>query len=202
MKVKKVTQYFSSDFSVNTYVVIDKQDCILIDPGLMSQELKEFIKNYNLKFILLTHGHYDHFGGIKDLNVPIYINEFDKILLEDTNYNYAHMFNDVVDLSDKEIILIKDEDEIKFNDITIKSINTPGHSKGSSCYFIDNCVFTGDTLFVESIGRTDLYSGNSKMIMKSLEILKTLVKSNDIIYPGHGGRAKFSIVKKMNYYLK
>jgi len=202
MKIKKITQSFSDELSVNTYVIIDNQDCIIIDPGMVSEELKEMITCLNLKFVLLTHGHYDHTGGLNDLNTTVYINKDELIILKNSEYNYSKMFNDKINLSNTKIVPFQDKEIINFNDIKIRTLSTPGHTKGSSCFFIDNYAFTGDTLFVDNVGRTDLFSGDTKTLYKSIESLKKHLKDNTMICPGHGGRAKYSVVKKKNPYIK
>ncbi|XMB87280.1 MBL fold metallo-hydrolase [Mycoplasmatota bacterium WC44] len=200
MKIKKFIQYFSEDFYINTYTIVDGEDIILIDPGKLDSELEEYISKYNLKYILLTHGHFDHFGGILKLDVPIYVHDYDKRVLLTSEYNYAYMLNDTNDYSHKKIRILKEE--IMFNEHVIKVVHTPGHTKGSVCLFLNNIVFSGDTLFSDTIGRTDLYSGDSKAIRKSLDILKTLIKSNYTVYPGHGKHALFSDIKKRNMFMK
>lgn len=175
-------------FDENAYLVTFKDYSILIDPGFNFDDISLYIKEHNLNLtkILLTHGHIDHLGDLdkfvgeyKDLKV--YIHEDDAEMLKDSKKNASYDFGIAKTYDIKNLVLTHDKDEID----NITFIHTKGHSKGSQIIKIENCLFTGDTLFNGSIGRTDLYGGSSIDIYKSLDMLISKFSNSLIIYPGH-----------------
>lgn len=197
----------------NCYIVWDSNfinEAVIIDPGADSDILLKFIKNNNLKikYIINTHGHADHIAMNNELkNVfndsKILINENDAEYLSDPEKNLSTWI-DLKITSYHADAYLKESDIIKFadNKHSFKIIETPGHTKGCVCLLLDNkYLFSGDTLFNGSIGRTDLPGSSSKQILESLKKLKVLDK-NIIVYPGHG---KFSTIEselKNNFFLQ
>ena len=192
----------------NCYILsTERKNAAVIDPGGEAEKIKTYLKqnDLTLKMILLTHGHHDHIAAVWDLagwaNVPVYIQEEDGEMLKDINLSLCSMvplyfaYN-----SEMPIQLLKDRDILKLDELDIELIHTPGHSKGSSCYKIGDALFTGDTLFAGSIGRTDLYGGSYSVLKSSLEILKALPDTYRI-YPGHGEDTTLGIEKRSNPYL-
>lgn len=185
----------------NNYLLIDegknnkkndsKKDAVLIDCSAENKDIEDALKKYNadLKYILLTHGHFDHVLGVNifknKFNCKVLIHKNDKILL-DTMKEFAARFG----LPDVEIQkvdgFIDEGDIIEFGNNKIEVIHTPGHTQGCVCYLIEDKLFSGDTLFYEAIGRTDLQGGSFNDIKSSIE--KKLFKLDDKtqIYPGHG----------------
>ncbi len=200
------------EFSANTYVVGEKGGrCVVIDLGSTQDRVIEFIKeNFtSCSGILLTHGHYDHIRGIKKFlntfSCTIFVHQDDQELLEDSRLNLSHFQpeEDNISLKLNNIYLLDDEDEIDFkNGYIFKVIATPFHTNGSICFLCDkeNAIFTGDTLFKGSIGRTDLPKGNERLIEPSLTKLLTL-KDDLKVYPGHGDESTLKKEKETNPYL-
>lgn len=185
-------------FQENTYVVSDDTgECIVIDAGNYSaaedRKLTEYIESRGLKPVMAlnTHGHVDHILGIqyvKDtFGVPFALHGDDRFLV-DSCREQGRMFGFEVDAAPAVDIDLKERAEIKFGDTTLELIHTPGHSPGHVCFYEpkNRILFSGDTLFRESIGRTDLPGGDYSWIMKS--ILQKLVPlgGNVQFYPGHG----------------
>ena len=201
-----------NEFSANTYVVGEKGGrCVVIDLGSTQDRVIEFIKeNFtSCSGILLTHGHYDHIRGIKKFlntfSCTIFVHQDDQELLEDSRLNLSHFQpeEDNISLKLNNIYLLDDEDEIDFkNGYIFKVIATPFHTNGSVCFLCDkeNAIFTGDTLFKGSIGRTDLPKGNERLIEPSLTKLLTL-KDGLKVYPGHGDESTLKKEKETNPYL-
>ncbi len=201
-----------NEFSANTYVVGEKGGrCVVIDLGSTQDRVIEFIKeNFtSCSGILLTHGHYDHIRGIKKFlntfSCTIFVHQDDQELLEDSRLNLSHFQpeEDNISLKLNNIYLLDDEDEIDFkNGYIFKVIATPFHTNGSICFLCDkeNAIFTGDTLFKGSIGRTDLPKGNERLIEPSLTKLLTL-KDDLKVYPGHGDESTLKKEKETNPYL-
>ena len=159
----------------NCYILISKGESLVIDPGAdLKQILEELTKNQaKLKYIVLTHYHWDHTLGTpklrKETGAKILIHKEDKDFIK---------FN--VDQ------FLKDGDEIKVGEISLKIVHTPGHTKGSICLLGDGFIFTGDTLFEDAYGRTDLSGGSQTEMENSLEKLKKILKPGMKVYPGHG----------------
>ncbi len=175
----------------NNYVLIDEitKEAILIDCTKSDDDIMEYIisQNAKLKYILLTHGHYDHIMGLtyykNKYDIDFWIHKDDAILIENLK-SFTRLKDPITDTP--KINNTFDETKIfNLGNKEIKVIHTPGHSKGSVCFLIDNFLFSGDTMFYETHGRTDLYGGNYNEILQSLKTLLKLPK-NTIVYPGHG----------------
>ena len=176
----------------NNYVVIDTEshEAILIDCSNATDEIMNYIKDQkaSLKYILLTHGHFDHVLGVNyfknNYHVPVYLAEKDKQLLSQINsyMSFLHMSDVDVPKIDGYI----DDKIFTIGSYTIKIISTPGHTPGSVCYQLNNLVFSGDTLFHNSHGRTDFPGGNDEDMKNSLKLLFHTLSDDTIVYPGHG----------------
>lgn len=197
----------------NNYLVIDKEskEAVLIDCS--SSELNEKVRivldefNANLKYILLTHGHFDHIAGIpalftafmaKHINLPkIVMNKNDLEILKKSN-QYLPMFG-IPDITIPNIdIFAEDNDVLDFGHTNIKVIHTPGHTQGGVCYLIDNILFSGDTVFRECVGRCDLEGGNFNQIVESINSKIFTLPDNIEIYPGHGTKTSVGWEKVHN----
>lgn len=175
----------------NSYILFDKnKDCVIIDPGFgVEKQIIEYIEknSLNLKAILLTHGHFDHILGIEKIQeykrIPIYIGKEDINFLYDSKYSLSNWISIDFKLSEKyDIIGINGNENI----FGLECIKTPGHTKGSVCYVdsVKKNIFTGDTMFKMTYGRTDFPTGNYDKMLLSL---KKLLSYNDYtVYPGHG----------------
>ncbi len=192
----------------NTYIYYDEKtlDAVVIDPALSFDRQKKFIKdkNLNVKYIMLTHSHADHIGDVKELkkftNAPILANIHEKEMLNDANKNLSSQFFPYP-IEMEADIYVDEKDKIKMGEHIFSFINTPGHTEGGMCIRCGMEMFTGDTLFQGSIGRTDLYGGDYNKILKSLKKLAKL-EEDLVIYPGHGPASTIGREKKSNYYMK
>lgn len=198
----EIKRYVMGFFETNTYLLINGNECLLIDPASKAEKLIEIIEDKKLVAILLTHGHLDHIKAVdglyKTYNVPIYINENDIELAKDKNQGKKFGI-DVSAYISSPMIMVK-EGITNIGSFSFETIYTPGHTKGSVCYKFDNNLFTGDTLFHLSAGRTDLDSGCDADLKSSLRIIKTI--SEDLnIYPGHEDITSLDYEKLHNPYL-
>ena len=189
----------------NMYVVYD--DCynaIVIDP-IDADKLSEILDStsLSLKAIFLTHGHFDHACGLKEIKarypVTSYVYKDDAELLSDPYKNASMLLQSPIDLGSCSDCL-SDQEVVTFGEITVKVHHTPGHTMGSVCYEIDGCLFSGDTMFCGGVGRTDLYGGNSRLLSDSLQKLSHFPE-NLTVYPGHGSKTTLFREKKYNPYM-
>lgn len=182
----KVDKLITGLFRTNTYVLEIDDKLILIDPACKAEKLYPYLQEKELLAILLTHGHFDHIKACDDLykkyKVPIYLNKEDLYLTKDNSQGRAFGLQNVPTIS----VPTKDlkEGDTSIGPFNFEVIFTPGHTKGSVCFKFDDCIFTGDTLFKESVGRTDLEGGDISALKASLRILKDLDPTL-IVYPGH-----------------
>lgn len=190
MKVKKLVV---GDIETNCYIVFEQNNKgIIIDPGDDSDTIIDFVENKNIEvqYILNTHGHYDHIGANDSLadyfNAPIYIHKQDNYMLEKVEENFSMYINKDIQ-SRKADKLLYDGNIIELGEHKWHVLHTPGHTKGSIVIYNkeQRIMFTGDTLFAEGWGRTDLPGGNKEQIKISLKKLLTFDGSYRC-YPGHG----------------
>lgn len=188
-----IEQFPNGKWKENCYIVSnEKKDALIIDPGGDDKNIISFIKKNNIKVnaILNTHAHYDHVGAIsklkKEFLIPLFLHSKDKKLLNTANL-YAKLFEGTGLIKIPTIEYYFDQIEIidHITSFSIKVLFTPGHTWGSVCLLIGDCLFTGDTLLNGKIGRVDLPGGDEQTLNKSLKVLSKL-PTNINIYPGHG----------------
>lgn len=196
----------------NCYIVWnqDTKEALVIDPGDDGKKIYDFLwrNDITLKAIFFTHGHFDHISAasflVNQTNAKTYISWEEEKLVVDANLNCSAMFGSPVCYTPDE--LIRDGELLSMLGTKIKVIATPGHTQGSVCYYFEDegYLFSGDTLFFESYGRTDFPTGNERKLMESLHQLFELIPPEVKVYPGHGCETKIGYEKKNNpcsYYM-
>lgn len=190
MQVIKLISYV---MGVNTYVLYNEKtrEAVIIDPSFDTKKIKDCVKAEKLKVvaIFLTHGHYDHIAGLEEIRsqygVPVYIGKDDAQMLLDSRINLSESFGEPITCKPAEHLL-EDGETIHVAGMQIKAISTPGHTRGGVTYVVDDVLFTGDTLFNLSIGRTDFPGGDFDELMQSLKKLSALDEKEDYtVHPGH-----------------
>ena len=207
----KVQSFVVGALFTNCYVITceETREAIIVDPGFDDKREAEKIfkvieeNSLKLKYIVNTHGHPDHTCGNgivkKKFNVPILIHEFDACMLGETSKGIAGFFG-FKNFSPKADVLLHDGDIIKFGESVLKVMHTPGHSRGSISLIGEKEVFSGDTLFMGSIGRVDFPESSEKEMRQSLKKLAYL-PDHFVVYPGHGPSTTMGEEKCSNPFL-
>ena len=203
----RITNLPSGALQANTYLAVDEKtnEGFIVDPGGYNKVLTKEVRDndVNIKYIILTHGHSDHICGVNehkaefpDAKIVAYKDE--EAMLENPNLNQSPGFG--VPYSTKADILVSDGDELKAGDVTLKFIHTPGHTEGGMCIYVKEAkaLFSGDTLFRQSIGRTDFPGGSYKEIMDSIRKKLFLLPDDTNVFPGHMGTTSIGFEKENN----
>lgn len=178
-------------FAANCYLAAEGSDAVLIDPTAPVSEVKAALqkKNATLRAVLLTHGHFDHLLTAEQIRkafqVPLLVHESDSEMLPNGEKNASLSFLYQAICCSPADKTFRHGEMLRFGAITLSVMHTPGHSPGSSVFCTGNVAFTGDTLFAEGYGRTDLWGGSTPALCASLKALSGLDPQTRI-YPGHG----------------
>ncbi|MBF8982122.1 MBL fold metallo-hydrolase [Lutibacter sp. B2] len=195
-------------YATNCYVLTceDTKKTAIVDPAGNADEILEYIKKNNLEasFMILTHAHGDHIGAVceikEELNIPVFVHKEDRGMLNDANRNLSSLMSgpSIAIVADK---LLEDGHILNLGNLKLHIIHTPGHTRGGICIKVEDVLFTGDTLFANSIGRTDLEGGSFDQIIDSIK-KKILTYEDPIkVLPGHGPASEIGIERAKNPFL-
>ncbi len=184
----------------NCYIVTDENtlECAIIDPGAHASVILDYLEENKLKAkaIFITHGHFDHTTAAENVRkatgAPIYVNKKDCMRGEHSSMHFR---------APEGTVFYSEGDEISVSGLKFKVLETPGHSPGSVTLMCEDALFTGDTLFRDSCGRTDLEGGNMSTLLASLKKLYNLEGDFDV-YPGHAGSSTLERERRFNYYMQ
>lgn len=196
-----------SVFGTKCYLVVsENNNAVLVDAPDEAEYIVDVAKknNCNIKKILLTHGHCDHIGAAAQIkkmtDCEVYIHEDDAKKLSDPVGNLTSFFGLMTVEKVSEYTTVREGDKITHDEMTFEVLHTPGHTSGSVCYLVDDVMFSGDTLFNLSIGRTDMPDGSMSTLSKSLKKLCE-IKKNYTVYPGHMDKTTLDFERENNPYL-
>ena len=190
----------------NCYVVYNEntKECFVVDPAAPSAPLVEFIQTEGLQLqgILLTHGHFDHIMAVKEVKekyqIPVYACRQEEVMLAEPTINMTAVYGSACSI--KPEVLLDDGQIFEAAGFSIQMFHTPGHTKGSCCYYIkdEGVLFSGDTLFCGSVGRTDFPGGSSAEIVRSLHKLVDTLPEDTEVFPGHDASTTIGYEKRYN----
>lgn len=205
----QIERFIVGMVGTNCYVVSNEEtsECFLVDPGAYSDKVIVYIREHELKpqAILLTHGHFDHIMGLdgvlREFPIPVYAQEEEEILLKDASYNASVSYGPAYTFSGASYI--KDGQILELAGMTIRAIHTPGHTIGGCCYYIESehVLFSGDTLFHDSVGRTDFPTGSQSQLVRSIREKLLGLPEETVVCPGHMSETTIGHEKKYNPFL-
>ena len=205
----KVEKFVTGIISTNCYLVIneDTKQAVVIDPAACPSYLMSHIKSEGLKVeaILLTHGHFDHIMGIdgflSEFDVPVYVHEDDADAMEDPVLNQSSTYTSGYTFGKARYL--RGRQTLELAGYTFQVIHTPGHTKGGCCYYVasEDVLFSGDTLFQNSVGRTDFVNSSTSDLVHSVREKLFLLPDDTMVYPGHMGETTIGHEKKYNPYV-
>lgn len=203
----RITNMPSGALMVNTYLAVDEETNkgIIVDPGGYNPNLTKIIREQgiDIEYIIITHGHSDHICGVNehraefpDAKVVAYKDEAS--MLADPDCNQSTAFGQAYSVTAD--ILVNDGDELPLGNVTMKFMHTPGHTTGGMCIYIAEAsvLFSGDTLFCQSIGRTDFPGGSFREIKESIRKKLFVLPDETNVFPGHMGNTSIGFEKENN----
>ncbi|MCP4613612.1 MAG: MBL fold metallo-hydrolase [Planctomycetes bacterium] len=200
-------------YETNCYVLRSSEaskDCLIIDAGLEADKLIKFLQEHSLNpvAVILTHGHIDHIEGVAALrtefpDIKVYIHKLDAEMLTEPHSNLSAMMGAAFSVEPADF-LIEEESVIELAEIKLSVLHTPGHTPGGICLYCEDegVVFTDDTLFADSIGRTDFPNGNTQQLLQSIREKLFTLPDETKAYPGHGPMTTIAHEKAYNPFLR
>jgi glyoxylase-like metal-dependent hydrolase (beta-lactamase superfamily II) len=202
----KITKYMTGPLQVNTYFAYDEETNkgFIVDPGGYDSRITDEINaaNVELEYIILTHGHGDHIGGVEQFkvdfpNAKVVAHELEREMLQDARINSSmEIFMRPITIeADK---YVRDKESLSVGNMELTFLHTPGHTKGGMCISVDNVIFSGDTIFRYSIGRTDFYGGDFRTLINSIKDRLFYFPDDTVLLPGHMGASTIADEKRGN----
>jgi len=208
----KIDRLILGAYQTNCYILRESKaakDCLIIDTGLEAGELVDFLQRHNLNPVaaILTHGHVDHVEGLAALrgrfpHIKVYIHKLDAGMLTGEKDNLSALAG-VLFSPEPADFSLEEGDIIEQANIKLDVLHTPGHTPGGICLYSKNegIVFVGDTLFADSVGRTDIPGGSTTQLIKSIKQKLCPLPDETVVYPGHGPQTTIAREKENNPFL-
>lgn len=205
----KIEKFVIGIIGTNCYIVRNEEtkECLIVDPAACPDYMVAHIKSEGLmpKAILLTHGHFDHIMGIdgflKEFDVPVYVHEKEENIMRDGSLNASLTYGPGYTFEKAQYV--RDREKLKLAGFTLEVLYTPGHTIGGCCYYIpgESVLFSGDTLFCGSIGRSDFPTGSSSQLIRSIQEKLLCLPNETKVYPGHMDETTIEYEKSNNPFL-
>lgn len=211
----KINRLVLGSFETNCYILRESEsasDCLIIDTGLDADELVDFLHQHKLNpvAVVLTHGHIDHISGLAQLrknfpDIKVYVHKRDAYMLTDRQSNLSFLagITPVVGDCPRADFTLEEGDLIEQAGIKLEVLHTPGHTPGGVCLYArkEQIVFVGDTLFADSVGRTDMPGGSTAQLIKSIKQKLLALPDETVVYPGHGPQTTIGRERTHNQFL-
>lgn len=206
----RIETFVLGALATNSYLVINEKtnEMIVVDPAICPDYLLNHVKTkgYIPKAVLLTHGHFDHVMGIegwvKAYQIPVYLHEKEKEILADPKLNLSYMFGKNYVYED--VRCLKDGEILEVAGFKFQVIHTPGHTSGGCCYYeeTEEVLISGDTLFAQSVGRSDFPTGNGRILVNSIKEKLFCLPDEVMVYPGHNEKTCIGDEKIYNPFIR
>lgn len=205
----KVEQHVLGMVSTNVYLAwnTETMEGFLVDPADRAEFISDWIrvKGVTLKAILLTHGHFDHIGAVNELKksfqVPVYAMASERVVMEDPRLNLSASWSEPFTV--KCDVELADEEKLEIAGMELMAYHTPGHTKGGACYSLpsEGMLFSGDTIFCHSVGRTDFPTGSVSELRASVRRMLELLPEETVVLPGHESDTTVADERRYNPYV-
>ena len=206
----KIEKYVVGMIGTNCYLVINEEtkDTVMVDPGAYPTKLKNAVKEQGLKLkaVLLTHAHFDHIMGLsdvmEDIKIPVYVEEADlPMMMDGESYLSSGYMRGGYQFADA--VPVRDGQQLQIAGFQFRVIHTPGHTPAGCCYYFpyEDVIFTGDSLFCGSLGRTDFKGGSMSDLVRTVKVKIMTLPEHTEVYPGHNDTTTIENERMYNPYL-
>ena len=206
----KIERFALGALGTNSYLIINEEskEILIVDPATCPEYVISHVKSngYIPKAVLLTHAHFDHVMGIngwvEEYGIPVYLHEEEKEVLAKASLNLSYQFGK--DYAYEDVECFSSNEVVQMAGFEFRVIHTPGHTKGGCCYYFETeeVLFSGDTLFAQSVGRSDFPTGNMRVLINSIKEKLFCLPDTVMVYPGHNDLTCIADEKAYNPFIR